>query len=319
VLQYHMVQAFGERCRNIYHAEGGVAMKVAVVGGNGQLGIDIVRTFEENKDQVFALTHEDVEIADRGSVFNRVRGLEPDLVVNTAAMHHVENCELEPAKAFAVNAVGARNLALVVRDLDSVLMHVSTDYVFDGGKGSAYDERDAVMPLSVYGNTKLAGEYFVRCTAPKHFVLRTSAIYGNNPCRAKGGLNFVQLMIKLGKQRDEVRVVDSEFVTPTSTRALARQILTLSRCDAYGLYHATAEGGCSWFEFAREIFALTNAQVRLKVAGSNEFPAKVPRPRYSVLENRELKLLGLNTFPAWQDALREYLDSFQKHETEITE
>jgi dTDP-4-dehydrorhamnose reductase len=230
----------------------------------------------------------------------------------------VENCESEPDKAFAVNALGARNLALGARDIGSVLMHVSTDYVFDGSKRSPYDEGDPPRPLSVYGNTKLAGEYFVRCTAGKHFVLRTSAIYGNSPCRAKGGLNFIQLMLKLAKERGEVRVVDSEFVTPTATPELARQMVVLSRCEAYGLYHATAEGGCSWFEFAREIFALTNTQVSLKVAGPNEFPAKVPRPKYSVLENRGLKLLGLNTFRAWQDGLRDYLRISQSHAAAIT-
>jgi len=293
-------------------------MKVAVLGGNGQLGTDVVRAFADNGDEVFALTHADVEIANRESVSNKLRELQPHIVVNTAAMHHVENCESEPDKAFAVNALGARNLALGARDIGSVLMHVSTDYVFDGSKRSPYDEGDPPRPLSVYGNTKLAGEYFVRCTAGKHFVLRTSAIYGNSPCRAKGGLNFIQLMLKLAKERGEVRVVDSEFVTPTATPELARQMVVLSRCEAYGLYHATAEGGCSWFEFAREIFALTNTQVSLKVAGPNEFPAKVPRPKYSVLENSGLKLLGLNTFRAWQDGLRDYLRISQSHAAAIT-
>jgi dTDP-4-dehydrorhamnose reductase len=233
-------------------------------------------------------------------------------------MHHVETCELEPDQAFAINALGARNLALVARDIGSVLMHVSTDYVFDGSKGSPYVEADPPSPLSVYGNTKLAGEYFVRCTVSKHFVLRTSAIYGKSPCRAKGGLNFIQLMLKLAKERGEVRVVDSEFVTPTSTQELARQMVVLSRCEAYGLYHATAEDDCSWFEFAQEIFALTNTQVSLKIAGPNEFPAKVPRPKYSVLENRGLKLLGLNAFKSWRDGLCDYLGIPQSHEAVIT-
>lgn len=282
-------------------------MKVAVLGGNGQLGTDVVHTFAENGDEVFALTHADLEIANRGSVSNKLRELQPDIVVNTAAMHHVENCELEPDKAFAINALGARNLALVARDIGSVLMHVSTDYVFDGSKGSPYDEGDPPRPLSVYGNSKLAGEYFVRSIVGKHFVLRTSAIYGKSPCRAKGGLNFIQLMLKLAKERGEVRVVDSEFVTPTATPELARQMVVLSRCEAYGLYHATAEGGCSWFEFAHEIFAITHTKVNLRVAGPDEFPAKVPRPKYSILENRALKLRGLNAFRPWQEGLREYL------------
>jgi dTDP-4-dehydrorhamnose reductase len=195
--------------------------------------------------------------------------------------------------------------------LGAVLIHVSTDYVFDGSKRSPYEETDCPLPLNVYGNTKLAGEHFVRCVLDKHFVVRTSGLYGKAPCRAKGGRNFVDLMLKLARERGEVRVVDSEWVTPTSTRELARQIVVLSRSDAYGLYHATAEGACSWHEFAREIFAITNTPVRLKVAGANEFPAKVPRPTYSVLENRALKLQGLNALGTWQDGLREYLGASQ--------
>lgn len=282
-------------------------MKIGVIGANGQLGTDIVRAFAQNGDDVCALTHADIEIANLDSVSRKLQQLRPQIVVNTAAMHHVERCEQAPETACAVNALGPRNLALAAREIDAVLMQISTDYVFDGEKRSPYEEGDQPRPLSVYGNTKLAGEYFVRSTLDKHFVLRTSAIYGKSPCRAKGGLNFIQLMLKLAKERGEVRVVDSEFVTPTATPELARQMVVLSRCEAYGLYHATAEGGCSWFEFAREIFALTNTQVSLKVAGPNEFPAKVPRPKYSVLENRGLKLLGLNTFRPWQDGLRDYL------------
>ncbi|MGA9553975.1 MAG: dTDP-4-dehydrorhamnose reductase, partial [Candidatus Sulfotelmatobacter sp.] len=224
---------------------------------------------------------------------------------------HVENCEREPEKAFEVNGLGARNLALVARDISATLIHVSTDYVFDGAKGNPYEETDAPNPLNVYGNTKLCGEYFVRSTVEKHFVLRTSAIYGRSPCRAKGGLNFIELMLKLAKERGKVRVVDSEFVTPTSTAELASQRVKLSHSDAYGLYHATAEGSCSWHEFAREIFAMTGTKVNLEVAGPNEFPAKVPRPKYSVLENCGLKNQKINIFKPWQDGVREYLSSRQ--------
>jgi dTDP-4-dehydrorhamnose reductase len=284
-------------------------MKVAVIGSNGQLGMDVVRAFAANGDAVSPLTHDDLELSSIDSISSRLQEVRPALVVNTAAMHHVDNCEREPEKAFAVNGIGARNLAVVCRDVGAVLMHVSTDYVFDGGKHSPYAEDDAPRPLNVYGNTKLAGEYFVRSNTEKHFVLRTSAIYGKSPCRAKGGLNFIELMLKLAKERGKVRVVDSEFVTPTSTAELARQMVGLSRCDSYGLYHATAEGSCSWHRFAQEIFALTDTSVNLEVAGPNEFPAKTPRPSYSVLENEGLKRLGINVFKPWQDGLREYLRS----------
>jgi dTDP-4-dehydrorhamnose reductase len=286
-------------------------MKIAVIGANGQLGKDTVEVFTKNGDEVVGLTHSDIELSDVDSVSTRLREIHPEVIVNTAAMHHVENCEKEPQKAFVVNGLGSRNLATVARDLDAVLMQVSTDYVFDGAKSSPYEECDAPRPLNVYGNTKLAGEYFVRSTTEKHFVVRTSAIYGHNPCRAKGGLNFIELMLKLARERGEVKVVDSEFVTPTSTAELARQFVPLSRSGFYGLYHATAEGKCSWYEFAHEIFSLTNTKVNLLAAGPNEFPAKVPRPKYSVLENRNLKQHGLNIFRPWQDGIREYLSSRQ--------
>ncbi len=282
-------------------------MKVAVIGGNGQLGSDVVRAFADNGDDVQALTHEDVEVSNLDSVATCLQELRPDLIVNTAAMHHVETCEREAQKSFGVNALGARNLALVARDVQAAVMHVSTDYVFDGSKLAPYLEEDAPLPLNVYGCSKLAGEHFIRAVTPKHFVLRTSAIYGKRPCRAKAGLNFVELMLKLARERGEVRVVDSEFVTPTPTVQLAQQIVLLSRCECYGLYHATAEGSCSWFEFAREIFAITNTPVTLTAAKAGDFPVKVPRPTYSVLENRALKSRGLNIFEPWQSGLRDYL------------
>ena len=284
-------------------------MKIAVIGANGQLGSDLVAAFSENGDSVSGLTHTEIDIADFQSVTQALEGIRPEAIVNTAAMHHVENCEREPEKALAVNSLGARNLAVVARDLGAVLLHVSTDYVFDGSKDSPYFEEDNPRPLNAYGISKLAGEHFVRATTPKHFVVRTSGLYGKSPCRAKGGLNFIELMLKLARERGEVKVVDSEVVSPTSTTELARQIVRLSRSDSYGLYHATAEGSCSWYEFAREIFDVTATKVKLRVAAPGEFPAKVPRPMYSVLENRALKNHGLNTFQPWQVALHSYLEN----------
>jgi len=283
-------------------------LRVAVIGANGQLGSDVARAFANNGDDVCPLTHADIEITNIDSVLHSFREIRPEIVVNTAAMHHVEKCESEPERAYAINALGTRNLAQGAQDVKSILMHVSTDYVFDGRKGAPYEEHDGPQPLNVYGNSKLAGEYFVRSVADRHFVLRTSALYGRSGCRGKGGLNFIQLMLKLAKERDELRVVDSEVVSPTSTAELAGQMVALSRCDCYGLYHATAEGSCSWFEFAAAIFFFTKTKANLKVAGPDEFPAKVPRPKYSVLENCGLKRRDLNTFEPWQNGLRSYLD-----------
>jgi len=284
-------------------------MKILVIGADGQLGTDVVKAFLANGDEVAAATHSDVELSDKESLEKYLADARPQVVVNTAAMHHVDKCEQDPAKAFAVNGLGARNLAAAAKEIGAKLVHVSTDYVFDGEKRTPYEESDAPRPLNSYGNSKLSGEYFVRATLPEHFVVRTSAIYGKSPCRAKGGLNFVELMLKLAKERDELRVVDSEIVTPTPTAEIATQIVALSGSDKYGLYHATAEGSCSWYEFAREIFALTNTKVKLSIAGPNEFPAKVPRPAYSVLENKALKARGLNVFRPWREGLVEYLGS----------
>jgi len=282
-------------------------MKVAVIGANGQLGDDVVRTFEENGHDVHSLTHGEIEVASIDSVNRALRATSAAVVVNTSAMHHVERCEQDPERAFSINGLGARNLALVTHDLGASLIHVSTDYVFDGKNGEPYVESEAPLPLNVYGNTKLAGEYFVRSLNPRHFVLRTSALYGKSPCRGKGGLNFVELMLKLARERGKVRVVDSEIVTPTPTAELAKQILLLSGTDAYGLYHATAEGSCSWYEFAQAIFEAMGTRVQLEVADPNEFPAKVPRPTYSVLENSALKSKALNVFESWREGLHRYL------------
>ena len=282
-------------------------MTVAIIGANGQLGMDVVAAFQESGERTAGLTHADLDVSSLASTRKILSSVLPSIIVNTAAMHHVEDCEKEPGRAYEINALGAQNVSIVAKELNAKLVHISTDYVFDGLKKTPYVETDATAPLNVYGKSKLAGETFIRQTPEKYFVVRTSALYGRNPCRAKGGRNFVDLMLKLAGERDELRVVDDEMVSPTSTTELAKQIALLSRTDSYGLYHATAEGSCSWYEFARTIFETTNTRVNLKVAAPGEFPSKVPRPKYSVLENRGLKTLSLNSFRSWQEGLAVYL------------
>jgi dTDP-4-dehydrorhamnose reductase len=284
------------------------AMKIAVIGADGQLGSDIVDACRADGLQVVPLTIRQVDITDEGQVQSALAGAGADVVVNTAAMHQVEKCEADPARAFAVNALGVRRLALAANEGNARLVHVSTDYVFDGAKLAPYLESDCPLPLNAYGNSKLAGELFVRSLAAKHYVIRVSGLYGKNPCLEKGGLNFVDLMLKLGRERKEVRVVDDEVLTPTSTREVARQLLHMLKAGAPdGLYHLTAEGACSWHEFAAEIFRLGCSPVQLNKAAPGEFPAKVPRPKYSVLENANLKEAGLNRMAHWRDALAEYM------------
>lgn len=282
-------------------------MRVAVIGAEGQLGSDVCDEFEKNSDDVHRVNHAMLDIALLDNVATSLSEIRPDVVVNTAAFHNVEKCEHDPSTAFSVNALGARNLAEVTREIGALFIHISTDYVFDGTKLQPYEETDTPRPLNVYGNSKLSGEYFVRSIAERYFILRTSALYGKHPCRAKDGLNFVELMLKLAQEREVIKVVDFEIVTPTSTAELARQIVEVSRCDAFGLYHATAEGSCSWYEFAREVFALAERKVHLVAAGRHDFPAKVARPAYSVLENRGLKAIRLNGFSDWRHGLKTYL------------
>jgi dTDP-4-dehydrorhamnose reductase len=282
-------------------------VKVAVLGSNGQLGSDVCEAFLRNRDQVLGFTHSDLEVTSASAVDAVLSASMPEFIVNTAAMHHVEKCEADPIAAFQGNAIGAKHVAEWSQRAGATVAYVSTDYVFDGKKSAPYLEIDVAAPLNAYGITKLAGEHFTAAIAAKYFVLRVSAIYGHQPCRAKGGLNFVELMLKLSRERDELRVVDDEFVTPTPTVQIAEQLVALSRSTQYGLYHGTAEGSCSWYEFAREIFRATGTRIRLEKARPGEFPAKVPRPKYSVLENHALKANQLNVFTDWRDGLEGYL------------
>ena len=284
-------------------------MKVAVLGSNGQLGSDVCAAFLRNGDEIFGLSHSDLELTSASSIEAALSACAPELIVNTAAMHHVEKCEANPMEAFATNAIGAKHVAEWAKRTDAKVIYISTDYVFDGKKGIPYLETDVAAPLNAYGVTKLAGEHFTAAIAPKYFVLRVSAIYGHQPCRAKGGLNFVELMLKLSQERDELRVVDDEFITPTPTVQIAAQLVALSRSSNYGLYHGTAEGSCSWYEFAAEIFRLTGTRVNLEKARPGEFPSKVPRPKYSILENHALKIARLNVFTDWRDGLKCYLSA----------
>ncbi len=282
-------------------------MKVAILGANGQLGADVASAFRAQGDDVAALTHEDVEVSSLESVKTILENIGPEIVINTAAFHNVERCEDEPQPAFTVNAIGARNVAQATDALHCKLVHISTDYVFDGRKPSPYIEEDQPCPLNAYGNSKLAGEYFVRGVNPRHFVVRVSGIYGTHPCRAKAGFNFVEMMLKFAREREELRVVDDQRVTPTPTVEIAQQLTLLAKTGDYGIYHATSEGSCTWYEFARAIFDLTETKVRLEKARPGDFPVKARRPQNSVLENAALKARSLNVFTHWKIGLETYL------------
>jgi len=282
-------------------------MKVAIIGANGQLGSDLIQEFKNAGDEVFGFNHCDVEVYDIDSIYNLIRLCKPDLLINTAAYHHVEKCEENPLRAFQINAIGARNLAIACSDQDVMLFHISTDYVFDGRQRISYFETDDAKPLNVYGNSKLAGELFIRSIAKKYLIIRSSGLYGKRPCRAKGGLNFVQLMLKLANEGKKIRVVDNEVLSPTPTIDLARQIVKIKHPDFYGIVHATSQCQCSWYQFAKAIFSISKLEPDLQIASPDEFPTKARRPEYSVLENGILNDYNVNIMKTWEQGLKEYL------------
>jgi dTDP-4-dehydrorhamnose reductase len=282
-------------------------MKVVLIGANGQLGTEVQEVLGTRDLNLEGLTHQDIEITDAENVHQVLEHHKPDVVVNTAAYHNVEQCEYKLHDAFSGNALGAKNLAEAAERQGFYLIHISTDYVFDGAKRAPYLETDVPKPLNAYANTKLSGEHFLQASTSNALVLRTCGIYGRVPCRAKGGNNFVELMLKLAQTRDEVRVVENEVLTPTSARAVGHQISALLDHPVYGVAHGTAEGYCSWYQFAEAIFKIMDWDVNLNVAAPEEFPSPVNRPEYSVLDNQLLKQHGVNVFEHWEEGLRHYL------------
>ncbi|MEK7874253.1 MAG: dTDP-4-dehydrorhamnose reductase [Chloroflexota bacterium] len=279
-------------------------MRVLLIGATGQLATDLLKVLPPS--DTVPLTHQQLDVCDYAAVRSALERHHPDVVINTSAFHKVDVCEDEVVKPFEVNTLAVRNLALLSKELDIVLMHFSTDYVFSGSKGRAYGEDDAPGPLSVYGVSKLAGEYFVRTLCPRYFLVRTSGLYGVAGASGKGG-NFVETMLRLARQGAPIRVVNDQTLSPTYTRDLANKIVELVGTSRYGLYHVTNSGSCSWYNFTQTIFRLAHLNVDVQPVTSAQFGAKARRPAYSVLANRNLKRAGLSLPRLWRQALEDYL------------
>jgi len=280
-------------------------MKVLLIGATGQLGTDLLRVFQSAGDSVVPVTHAQVDVCSEAQVSDIVTEVKPDVVLNTAAFHKVEECEKKPALAFEVNGSAAMNLALVCKRSGAVLVHFSTDYVFDGAKNAAYLETDLPAPLNVYGASKVAGEQLIACNTDRYFVLRTCGLFGVAGSSGKGG-NFVENMLKKAIAKDAIRVVGDQVLTPTYTVDLAEVTRKLILTGRFGLYHLSAEGQCSWYEFTRQIFESAGLEAQLTAVKTADFPSPVKRPAYSVLSKSKLQSLGLS-IPSWQDALPRYL------------
>ena len=280
-------------------------LKVLITGCQGQLGKELCRQIDklnqvQKKLEVLATDFKQLDISDAQQVQNTITEEQPEIIINTAAFTNVDACETEELKAFRINAHGARNLSVAAYAIGAKIVQVSTDYVYDGIGTVPKRECDPVNPLNVYGKSKALGEQLVMATNPRHFIVRTAWLYGD-------GHNFVRTMLKLATERDEIRVVNDQIGSPTSTVDLARCILNLIQTDHYGIYHGTCEGECSWYEFAKRIFAIKGINITIIPISSGELNQTAKRPAYSVLENFMLELIGLNTFRKWEVALAEYL------------
>lgn len=277
--------------------------KILVTGSNGQLGRAINQKYEA--DSRYELVNTDVGELDITSIDDVIRMTEqvkPDIIINCAAHTNVNKCETDWDNAYRINAIGPRNLSIAATRLNAKLMHISTDYVFDGTAKTPYTEFDGTNPCGAYGKTKLEGENFVKQFAKNFYIVRTAWLYGD-------GNNFVKTMLRLAETNEEVRVVRDQFGTPTSARVLADMIAALIETDNYGTFHGTCEGECSWADFTEEIFRLAGVKTRVDRITTEEYPTPAKRPAYSVLENYMLKLTMGYQAEDWKAAIREYIEN----------
>ncbi len=288
--------------------------RILLIGANGQLGSDLRDVLTGHT--VLAASRValndprhstmSLDITQHAALHEAIRGFNPAIVINCAAFHRVDDIENDAGQALSVNAYAAQRLALACRDAGCELLHISTDYVFDGAKRAPYVETDFTNPLSAYGASKAAGEQLIRAAWPRHYIVRTCGLYGRAGASGKGG-NFVNTMLRLAREGKPVRVVDDQTCTPTSTRDLAEQIALLIETHAYGTYHATNAGACTWREFADAIFERAGLPIRAEPISSAQFGAPAKRPPYSVLDNAALQKLGIDRMRHWRDALAGYL------------
>ena len=275
--------------------------RVMITGANGQLGRAVNLQYADSGE--YELINTDVgelDITNIDKVMTFVREVKPYAIINCAAYTAVDACEKEEDLAFRINAIGPRNLSIAATETGAKMMHVSTDYVFDGNGTRPYRETDPTGPQGAYGRTKLAGEDFVREFSDRHFIVRTACLYGD-------GKNFVKTMLRLSETNDKVRVVMDQVGSPTSADELAKAIAYLLPTENYGLFHGTCEGDCSWAQFTEEIFRLAGKNTIVEAITSEEYAAAAKRPAYSILENYMLKMTTDFMFADWHDAIAAYI------------
>lgn len=277
-------------------------MKVLVTGTKGQLGFDVMAELEKRGHSAIGVDIEEMDITDAKAVEQIIMNAPVDAVIHCAAYTAVDAAEDNIALCRNVNSNGTRNIAKVCKQLDIKMIYISTDYVFDGQGERPWLPDDLVKePLNVYGLTKYEGEQAVQEYLEKFYIVRIAWVFGLN------GKNFIKAMLRLGKEQGAVKVVNDQIGSPTYTYDLARLLVDMVETDKYGIYHATNEGLCSWYEFALEIFKQAGLEVIVTPVSTSEFPAKAKRPQNSRMSKEKLKVNGFQPLPAWQDALKRYL------------
>ena len=286
-------------------------MRVLVTGAKGQLGSDLLKEFSKRNIDAVGIDIDELDITDSAATRNVIGKINStnklDAIIHCAAYTAVDNAEDNEALVTEINAGGTKNIAVVAKDLDLAMMYISTDYVFNGEGERPWEPDDYRQPLNVYGMGKYKGELYVEELLKKYFIVRISWVFGLN------GNNFIKTMLRLGKERGAVSVVNDQIGSPTYTPDLSRLLADMILTDKYGRYHATNEGLCSWYEFAVEIFKQAGLNVNVTPVSSDTLPVKAKRPHNSRMDKSKLLENGFKPLPVWQDALRRYLQELEKN------
>jgi dTDP-4-dehydrorhamnose reductase len=274
---------------------------ILVTGASGQLGQELIRINNDERYQIVGFDRRQLDVTNLAQCRETLASVCPDSVIHTGAYTAVDKAEAEPDEAYRVNAVGTRNLALATREHGIKLCYVSTDYVFDGTAVLPYNEYDNTNPQSVYGKSKRAGEVLVQSLSNHYFIVRTSWVYG------KHGNNFVKTMLRLASERNSVSVVHDQIGSPTYTYDLGRFIIELVQTEAYGIYHASNTGTCTWYEFAKAIFDESHISMQTEPCTTEQYPRPAPRPAYSVMDHSAIRQNGLTDLRPWREGLKAFL------------
>jgi len=275
-------------------------LKIALTGSDGMLGSDIATVFNDDTDLI-NFTINDFDITDLDKSLSKIREAKPDYLIHTAAYTDVDGCEQDPEKAYLINGLGTRNIAMACEEIKCPIIYISTDYVFDGKSEVPYSEWDLPAPVNKYGLSKLIGEQYVASLTTRFYIIRTSWLYGRN------GKNFVETIVKLLSEKDEIDVVNDQVGSPTFTYDLAEKLKEIIG-KGYGIYHITNSSSCSWYEFASEIARLKSGKTIIKPTTTEKFNLPAQRPSYSVLDNTMLRLEGMKELRHWKEALQSYID-----------